>query len=574
MHKEFMGREKSRSCGQGRFPLFLHLITIFVVLGVLGAHKVSAAEPIDPLATAITEFLGCYSPVADPHLSTKPTAVSRNLCLLDIYQKNGRSSLWVTSQGPSQSAIRILETLKNSEQDGLIPADYAVEEMTQLWGASQPEDLARLDTLITANLIQYIHDISRGHIELRDTEPLLFGEAGDSDFDPLHVVGQVLAAHDLSVFFAKLPPAHAHYADLKRSLEIYLDLEKKGGWEQVPLGESIRPGDRDERMAAIIKRLSVTGDLLLPEEELVRGESFYLEALIPSVKQFQTRHGLNPDGVIGQKTLASMNVTVHEAVRKIMINMARWRWQAHHLGEKYILVNIASFHLSGFDNGQLKIDFPVIVGKRQTQTPVFSDQVLHITFNPFWNITPNIARTEELPALRNDPYHLVKRHIRVFPNWDENAIELDSTTMDWENITESQISGYRLRQDPGPWNALGDVKFIFPNKYDVYMHATSHPHLFQEKQRNFSHGCIRVSDPLALAEFILSHGEDSWQQEEIEEIIEQGERKVVYAQTPIPVHITYQTTWIGGDGLIYFGRDIYGRDRKLGRALFPNNVVN
>ena len=295
---------------------------------------------------------------------------------------------------------------------------------------------------------------------------------------------------------------------------------------------------------------------------------------MPSVKQFQTRHRLNPDGAVGPKTLAAMNISAHEIVRKIMINMARWRWQAHRLGEKYILVNIANFNLSGFNNGEVEINFPVIVGKSQAQTPVFSDNVQHVTFNPFWNIPVSIAKEEELAGLRNDPFYLAKRHIRVFPNWNEDAEELDSTTMDWNTISESQISGYRLRQDPGPWNALGSVKFIFPNKYDVYMHATSHPQLFQEKQRDFSHGCIRVSAPLVLAQFILSDGEKNWRQQEIEEIIQQGERKVVVAKTPVPVHITYQTTWVGDDGLVYFGRDIYGRDKKLGQALFPSDVIN
>lgn len=556
--------------GQGDGILRSTVIAMVIVISIIIPHKALAEDVMDPLASAITEYLGCYS-LEKYNSQSKPSlSAVRTLCLLDIYQNNGRSSLWVTASGPSERAVEIFSTLKNSGVDGLTPADYGVEEITALWEATEPEELARLDTLITVNLIQYIHDISRGHLELRDADPHLFAEAGDADFDPLAMVDKVLAASDLSVFFAKLPPAHSHYAELKRSLEVYLDLAQRGGWNQIPQGKIIRPGDRDQRIAAIVTRLAATNDLITPVED----DSLYLYSLVPSVKKFQTRHGLNPDGEVGPNTLAAMNIPVHEAVRKIMINMARWRWQAHHLGEKYILVNIANFNLSGFDNGEVKINFPVIVGKLQAQTPVFSDKVQYVTFNPFWNIPASIARDEELPGLRNDPFHLVKRHIRVFPNWNEDAEELDSTSIDWEAISESQISGYRLRQDPGPWNALGDVKFIFPNKYAVYMHSTSLPHLFQEKQRDFSHGCIRVSDPLALAEFILSQGEQRLPQEEIEQIIQTGERKVVVAETPVPVHITYQTTWVGGDGLVYFGRDIYGRDKKLARALFPGDVIN
>ncbi|MBW2185356.1 MAG: L,D-transpeptidase family protein [Deltaproteobacteria bacterium] len=546
------------------------VLAVFIVMAMISPCQASTDNVTDPLASAMAEYLECYSVDLVSFKDQQPSSVPRNLCLLDIYQKNGRSSLWVSSRGPSKSAVEILETLKNSDTEGLSPTDYGVNEMMALWGSLAPDKLAQLDTLITINLIKYVHDISRGQIKLRDIDSLLFAEAGDADFDPLATVDKVLAAKNLSVFFAELPPSHSHYTDLKKSLKIYHELAQRGGWNQIPQGEFIRPGDRGDRVTAVVKRLDVTGDLMVS----VTDDSLYVYSLMPSLKQFQTRHGLNADGVVGPETLAAMNISADEAVRKIMINMARWRWQAHSLGEKYILVNIASFNLSGFDHGEMKLNFPVIVGKQQNQTPVFSDRVQYVTFNPFWNIPPSIAQDEELLGLRNDPLHLVKRHIRLFPSWKADAIEMDSTTMDWATISKSQISLFKLRQDPGPWNALGDVKFIFPNKYEVYMHATSNSQLFQRKQRDFSHGCIRVSDPLGLAKFILSHGGISWDRAEIEEIIQQGETKVVVAETPVPVHITYQTTWVGGDGLVYFSSDLYDRDKKLGQALFSADVVN
>ncbi len=549
---------------------WVSVIVVFIVMGMLFPGKAFAHKSMDPLVSAMAKYLECYSLELFSFKNQQPLSVPRNLCLLEIYHKNGLSPLWVSSIGPSKSAVKILETLKNSDTDGLSPTDYGIHEMTALWDSLEPEKLARLDTLITVNLIKYVHDISRGHIKLRDIDPLLFAESGDADFDPLATIDTVLTADDLALFFAELPPDHTHYSDLKKSLKMYRDLAERGGWGQIPPGKIIRPGDRDDRMTAIIKRLTLTGDLMAPVDD----DSRYGSSLIPSIKQFQTRHGLNPDGEVGPKTRAAMNIPVQTVVRKIMINMARWRWQAHYLGQKYILVNIASFNLRGFDQGDMKINFPVIVGKLQSQTPVFSDRVQYVTFNPFWNIPTNIAKDEVLLELRKDPLYLVKQHIRLFSSWQKDAVELDSTTMDWAAISEYQISLFKLRQDPGPWNALGDVKFIFPNGYDVYMHATIHPHLFQRRQRDFSHGCIRVSDPLGLAEFILSHGEVSWERGEIGDIIQQGERKVVIAKRPVPVHITYQTTWMGGDGLIYFSRDIYGRDEKLGQALFPGDVIH
>jgi murein L,D-transpeptidase YcbB/YkuD len=222
----------------------------------------------------------------------------------------------------------------------------------------------------------------------------------------------------------------------------------------------------------------------------------------------------------------------------------------------------------------MKIHFPVIVGKSQHQTPVFSDRVMYIDFNPYWNIPPSIARNEELPRLRKDRLHLVKRHIRLFSSWRADAVELDPTTMDWNTISRSQISGFKLRQDPGPWNALGRVKFVFPNKYDVYMHDTPTQNLFSRNKRDFSHGCIRVSDPPSLALFILSRETSGWNREKIDAIFKSGKRKIVRPDVLVPVHITYQTAWVDKNGLICFNRDIYRRDRKLGQALFPEDVLN
>jgi murein L,D-transpeptidase YcbB/YkuD len=279
------------------------------------------------------------------------------------------------------------------------------------------------------------------------------------------------------------------------------------------------------------------------------------------------RHGLVVDGIIGKNTIFALNITATEKVDSIRLNLARWRWQDHDLGRQYLLVNIAGFNLKAFQDEKLVLDMPVIVGEQQHQTPVFSDRIKYLDFNPFWNIPTSIAQNEELPALRKNSDHLVKRHVRLFSSWQADAIELDSTVIDWHTVTSSRIAGYKLRQDPGPGNALGKIKFVFPNRYSVYMHDTPGHNLFKRTQRHFSHGCIRISDALALAIFALEAQPDGWSREKIEEIYNQEMRKVVRLSSPIAVHITYQTAWVDSSGIIHFNRDIYLRDAKLRNAL-------
>jgi murein L,D-transpeptidase YcbB/YkuD len=243
--------------------------------------------------------------------------------------------------------------------------------------------------------------------------------------------------------------------------------------------------------------------------------------------------------------------------------MARWRWQAHDLGENYIMVNIAGFSLSAVKNGETILEMPVIVGKSQHQTPVFSDTIRYLDFNPFWNITTSIARNEELPALRKNPKHLVERNIRLFSSWQEDAVELDSTAIEWSTVSRAQMSRYKLRQDPGPWNALGRVKFVFPNHHSVYLHDTPTRELFDRSFRSFSHGCIRVSRPLALALFALELEDPLWSSKKIDTIVASGERKVIALSNPLPIHITYQTVWLDNQGIIRFNSDLYNRDARL-----------
>ncbi len=541
----------------GLLPLLL------LLLPVPGMSQPTGQE----LSQAIANHLVCHPLERFSEDDSEIAITSEDLCLALIYQNIGAQPLWVAPDGPTPKARLILGYLRDAGRHGLDPQEYKVDELDLLWNADDAAGLARLDTSLTFNLVKYIHDISYGRLKIHESDPELFAEAGNRKFNPLSAIQHVLAAPDLNRYLSSLPPQHHHYRSLQTALEHYRKLAASGGWPQLGEGESLRPGQEDQRIATVRKRLLITGEL--QQRDPVVDEQIYDAQLEAAVRLFQKQHGLTQDGIIGKKTRAAMNITAQQKVDIIRINMARWRWHAHDLGEKYILVNIASFNLKAYqDNNSIPaLDFAVIVGEDQHQTPVFSDSVAYLDLNPFWNVTPSIAANEDLPSLRKDPEHLVKRHIRLFSSWQQDAVELDSTKIDWYSVTPGRMRGYKLRQDPGPWNALGKIKFVFPNRYSVYMHDTASPNLFQRTERDFSHGCIRVSDPLELAIFVLDGQDGGWTREKITEIYDQDTRKVIRLSSPVPVHITYQTTWVDKDGSIHFNNDIYARDQRLLSAL-------
>ena len=372
---------------------------------------------------------------------------------------------------------------------------------------------------------------------------------------------------DLEAFFQSLPPQHRQYKGLKKAHVQYSGMKYNGQWRKMILRKSIRPGDEDERIIEIKKRIALLENAGL--ESLTTGNrSLFDDILMKKVIRFQLHHGLEPDGIIGPKTMRELNKSPQERLDQIKVNMARWRWHDHTLGDKYILVNIANYRLFTYEAGELKFSMPVIVGELQNQTPVFSDKIKYLEINPYWNVPPSIAKDEELPKLRKNPNYLVDKNIRLFSNWQEDGVEIDSTLIDWHAVTPYQMAGFKLRQDPGPANPLGRVKFMFPNQYVVYLHDTPSKNLFSKQTRPFSHGCIRVSEPAKLAAFLLNEESNKWDTERVNHLINLGKREVLKIRPAIPVHITYQTAWVDKDGQINFNGDVYGRDEKLYQALF------
>ena len=494
-----------------------------------------------------------------------PSEIDR--ILFSLYLKNNIRPYWVTSDGPTQKTADLLSVLNTAAEDGLNPDDYRLTEIHNLWRSNKPEDLARLDVMLTVAMGAFVTDMREGRAVTCLLDPKLFAAARDQKVDIIAVIQQGLSAPDLVQYLRQQAPQHQRYQSLKKVLAHYRKLKSLNGWPLIPAGKVLKPGMQDNRLNLLIRRLTITGDLKQPFSPA----GTYDGQLVEAVKHFQKRYNLEQDGIIGKKTMAALTIPVQDHIRRIIINMERWRWLPHTLDGQRLLVNIAGFYLAGTKNEQLEIVMPVIVGKQHHETPVFTHTMRYIEINPYWNIPNSIAVNEMVPKMIKDPGYLKKERIRIFKGWQENAREVNSATIDWQTIGKG-IRNYRLRQDSGPDNALGTIKFMFPNHYNVYMHDTPAHSLFKRNNRSFSHGCIRVSRPRDLALHILQHDDLGWSKERIDALINAGKRTVITLKKPFPVHILYRTVLVDPrDNTVHFYDDVYGRDTLLSQALFTGN---
>ncbi|MDP6706802.1 MAG: L,D-transpeptidase family protein [Alphaproteobacteria bacterium] len=480
--------------------------------------------------------------------------------LREFYLARGFKPLWIGSDGANASARSLAKILVEADADGLFPTDYNAQIIAKGLAADGAAAEADLEFSLSRALIRYGSDLSAGRVDPArvDKELHIYPSAVPA--------AELLAAAadpgaDLVQYLATLAPQSKEYRRLKGALADYRAIAARGGWEAVPPGETLKPGMRDRRIALLRRRLKASGDIAVEAAE----PEHYDKALEAAVRHFQYRHGLTVDGAVGKKSLAALNVPVTARIEQILLNMERRRWMPDDLGEAYVFVNMADFVLKVVKGPKTVLDTRVVVGKPYHRTPVFSDKMRYIVLNPYWTIPPSIARNEMLPKLRKNPNYLKERNIRVFADWNASARELGSTAIDWHSVKRRSFP-YKLRQDAGKGNALGNLKFMFPNRFNVYLHDTSARQLFKKTVRSFSHGCIRVENPTYLATVLLSDQED-WSKERLEQVIAGKKRRVVNFEKPIPVHLTYLTAWVNKDGSVHFRADIYERDKRLQKAL-------
>jgi murein L,D-transpeptidase YcbB/YkuD len=492
-----------------------------------------------------------------------------------FYQNRSYDPVWFDFNGLRPTVRPLITSIQNADREGLTPSDYHLATLEQLLAEltaqtfppdeSQANAWADFDLILTDAFLLLGSHLSGGRInpETLHADWLI----NERSIDMLAFLETAATEEQMEKAIQLLRPEHSGYSGLVAALQQMRNLENYGGWPQLEHPGTLRPADRNDSVATLRKRMLISGDLSASTAaETTLGDSdLYDATLAAAVKNFQRRHGLEADGVVGRKTREVMNITATQRVRQIELNLERWRWLPRNLGERYIEVNTADFSLHVMERHQKVLDMRVVVGRPARRTPVFSTTMSYLVFNPYWTVPLTIAVEDILPKLTESIDYLVRQNIKVYADWSENAPEIDPHSISWRDYNKNYFP-LRLRQEPGKSNALGQIKFIFPNKFAVYLHDTPQRSLFNRVQRDFSSGCIRVQDAPALAYYLLSD-DPSWTHARLQEIFEGGQRQVVRLPRPIPVHLLYMTAWVDENDGLQFRNDIYHRDRDLNAAL-------
>src|SRR3989338_4566105 len=361
------------------------------------------------------------------------------------------------------------------------------------------------------------------------------------------------------IIFIFSPSLLGQDAPLEKALANYEKIAQKGGWPEIPAGPKIEPGLADARVAVLRERLRITGDLKKKKE--VKKELDLLDRdLEDAIKIFQKRHGIVEDGLVGEGTRKALNVSVEDRISQIKVNLQRTHNLPPELGPKYIMVHIPNYRVYVVENGKTVIDMRAIVGLPSWPTPLLSTQVTSLVFNPTWHIPKNIMQKEIVGKIEKQADYLTKEGIKVYKTTETGREEVDSSTIDWNQ--QDVLATHHFQQPPSAYNPLGKVKFIMPNKDDIYLHDTSSRKLFGRDTRSLSHGCIRIEKPIDLVTYLLQP-DPEWDEEKIQATIKRGVEKHVKIPEAVPIYIIYQTAWVDPEGLVHFRPDVYHLDKKL-----------
>jgi murein L,D-transpeptidase YcbB/YkuD len=474
---------------------------------------------------------------------------------------------WTASRQPSPQALALIGAFRDAWRRGLEPEDYDASRWDARLQALKDgaADPAAFDVAVTVCAMRLVSDLHIGRINPRHFE---FGlNVDEKRYDLARFVRErLLTAADVAAQLDGVEPPYPGYRRTEAALARYVELARSGDGEPLPAPpKSVRPAQRYAGAVLLSARLERLGDLP-PGASIPADGGLYGGALVDGVRRFQRRHGLDDDGVLGAATIRQLNVPLSRRVRQLQLALERWRWLPAQFSAPPIVVNIPDFRLRAVDaGGKVVLDMPVVVGKAmRTETPVFSDEMTYVVLRPYWNVPPSIQQAEIVPAIRRDRHYIANKGFEVTTR--DGRVVTDGVISD-DVLAKLKAGSLSVRQKPGPNNALGLVKLIFPNQFNVYLHSTPAQALFARSRRDFSHGCIRVEKPAELTAWALRNN-PGWPLERIEAAMQSGPDDVtVKLERPIPVFIVYATALAWENGEVHFYDDIYGFDASLEQAL-------
>jgi len=557
------------------------------MFGVPLARRFSRLQPPTLLAALVCLFLTA-PPAAIPQSSDAPATLRSivsagkltdlrwpdfsdyQTILQSFYEPANYQLAWTSNHQPTPQALAVIQGLKTSDLKGLTPDDYDASRWDQRLAqlpSSSPEQQARFDAALSVCAMRYISDLHIGKINPQHFKFNL--NVGPKKLELAEFVRTRIVNADASSIPATIDsvePPFPGYARTKQALQHYLALAKQDDGEQLPLpGKAVAPGENYAGVPRLTRLLRLVGDL--PAAASVSaGSNVYEGPLVDAVKRYQSRHGMESDGKLGAQTVKQLNIPLAERAKQLELTLERWRWVPYAFTSPPVVVNIPEFRLRAYNNeGQPPLTMNVIVGRSfRTQTPVFERDMKYIVFRPYWNVPMSIQRGEIVPAVTKNRNYIAQKNYEVTT---PSGQVVTSGPISDEVLEQLKTGKLFVRQKPGPTNALGLVKLMFPNEYNVYLHSTPSPQLFSQTRRDFSHGCIRVEKPAELAAWALRNNE-GWDLARVQAAMQGSKDNVqVNLAQPIPVLILYGTAVVEDDGTVMFFDDIYGHDATLEKAL-------
>lgn len=466
--------------------------------------------------------------------------------------------LWTGSGAATARSEALLKVLHSASDHGLDPAWYGVADVEK--ALAPGADPTAAEALLTAAFVAYASDVSTGRVRANRVDKDI--DIQQRKVEKADLLKAAAESTDFVGYLDSLPPK-GDYPALQKALATWRDKRGKIGYTAIPDGTALKPGMIDPRVSLLRKRL-VELDFVVPEPAAGAVVDLYDDPLVALIKSYQETKGLSVDGVIGTKTIRSLNTTVDERIEQIIVNLERRRWLPEDLGSRYVFVNTGDYSMIFVDGGKLAFQSLVIVGTPKDPTPEIQSIMRGFQTNPFWTVPQSISGEEYLPMLRRDPNALAASGFKIFENWSDDT-ELDPYSVDWNSVHPKAFP-YRIRQDPGAGNALGYIFFPFANKYGIYMHDTASRWLFTEGSRNFSHGCIRLQNPLDFVEKVFN-GKNNFSKDRVRAVIESGQQAHYTFPESVTLYVTYRTVAVSADGVPVFRDDVYGRDRRVAKAM-------